>query len=238
MAGAIVAVFAKVATSAAIKTAIGAVVTAAFKGAVVGAVVGAATAAIKGDNVVDGALSGAKSGAIIGGALSIAGQALGVGKTAVNAEGTAAPTTNTPAFPGEAVKPAATEMLPSGATSGLSNYGASAVQTPVAPVTPQPVTPPPPTGILNRAANFVEQRPNQAMLFGQTLSGAAQGLLSQSASENDIEAMMERDRLNNADKKIDLSGVDLSSPSPKITGYRDLPRYKWNSETGRYEKVK
>lgn len=204
-------------------------VTAVYVGAAVGAVVGGVKAAISGDNILKGALKGAAVGAVTSGALNIVGQAAGlVGPSASSA----ATKTATTGVSTEIAAPSAGQTAVDTAQSGVS-VGAPHQ---LGPVAPPDVVSPPGKGILSSVSNFIETKPNQAMMLGQSLSGTAQGLISSKTQDANLAALMERDRLNR-EPFISLDGVSMNRVQPTVRNFKPLPSYKYDEETGRLVKV-
>jgi hypothetical protein len=186
------------------------VASAVFMGAAVGAVIGAGTALVTGKDPLKGALMGAISGgATAGVGQAISGAATAAGTAATSGAGVAAPT------------------LPA-ATSGMMPPVPPSVMAPsvAAPVAAAPTTAGSgSTGILSGVSNWINKNPMPAAIVAQGVGGAASGIAENRSADKELDALMERDRLNNSNQQINLSGMDLKTPLPSIGAFMDKPKW-------------
>lgn len=221
---AIGATFVALGASAATGAAVTAIATAVYVGAAYGAVAGAVTAVFTGEDVIDAAVKGAVIGGVSGGIMkgvgmftgaeSAAAADAGIGKTNIAQAGLEE------AVPGPGIEPG-TFGGEKAIKAAQAAQAQAAVQQPVSNFKPIAAAPPQQQpGILARAGNWIEKNPTQAMLLGQTIGGVASGISSARAKEKEIEALMERDRLNIESQKVkDLNKMNLKIALPTVSGF-------------------
>ena len=190
--------------------------------AAIGAVVGTATALISGGDVRDGAIKGALMGAVSGGIMGAVGQAgaasQAVGQTTAGSVSAAGPGMN-PMNPGIVAQ----GQIPQ--TAGMTGGAAGGLISPN--LTQQAPTAPPSTGLLSRLGGWIETNPQSAAIMSQTLGGAAQGMQESRTSRKEIEAIMERDRLNREHVKIGgLADSKVQPPNYRIDKFMDKPQWQ------------
>lgn len=216
---AFVAIGASAATGAAVATFVAAV----YVGAAIGAVVGAATSLITGGNILEGAIKGA----VIGGITRGVGSFLGPASTAGTAVGGVGEAGTGAIQAGEAGLSAGTAagstagtITSEGATfaigEGLSNAGNVVANTPAAT-----------GGVLSKMGGWIEANPSQAAIASQAIGGAAKGMYESRASKKEIDALMERDRLNRDALRVGgLSDITTRPTLPTISGFLEKPKWQ------------
>lgn len=200
---------------------VAAIATGILIGAAVGALIGGVTAALKGGDILKGALMGAVFGGITGGigaGLGLATGLLGAGAPAAGAgvseaaligvaeTGIAIPAT-TAAGPTIA---GAGGVIPgpiSGGTGTLAG-GAGA------------------TSALSKAAGWIGANPEVAKVGAAAIGGGAKGILEGQSKQKELDALMERDRLNREAKQIrGLTLVELKTVLPSIGKFTETPAW-------------
>ena len=191
-----------------------ALVVSVLKFAAIGAVVGVATALVTGGDPRDAAIKGALAGAVTGGVLGVAGAATATAGTTTAGSLTTAPAALNPMTPGIvaqgqiAAAPTTAASLAGGATQEAARGG-----------------------LLSKMGGWIEANPSQAAIVSQTLGGAAQGMQEARTSRKEIDALMERDRLNRESTQISgLTQSTVAPPSYKIDSFLDKP--KWQLDNG------
>ena len=196
--------------------------TAMVYGAIAGAVVSAVTN--KGNmlkNAVKGALSGAAGAGLASAGMGMAG-ATGTANTAVELS------------PLEA----AVELSALEAAGGI-DAATKAGEAAKAGGTVKTLTPPAeaPKGLLERAINWIETKPETAKILGQGAAGAAKSFIDKETSQAQIEALMERDRLNREALKVGgLAGLSKEPAIPQVGGFLDKPQWQLDPMTGLLQK--
>lgn len=226
MATAVAAVAVWAGASATTAAAIG---TAVVAGAVVGAVVGAGTVLSKGGDLGDvlkGAVLGATTGAVTGTITGGLGSYLSAGTSGV---GTGTVTAGEAGLEAGgvsgSVSPATASALESaGSTEAIMTAGANTTGQSLSAGASNAAAQ---GGMLGGAANWITQNPTQAMLLGQGVGGTAKSMTDARASEKEIDALMERDRLNRESLKISgLDSIQLKTVLPTISGFMERPKWQ------------
>jgi hypothetical protein len=186
-----------------------------YTSAVTGALVGAAMAAISGDDITSGALKGAAVGGVTGAvSASMNNQTTtqpATGDAGLAPVQTGDVTTETPATQ---VPKTETQMQPSQTTPQAA--------------TAQPQVSEEQGGLLSKATKWIEKNPKQAELVGKTLGSAAKAMLESRTREKELEAAMERAKLQNP--RIKLSGVKTKSVIPNIAGFAEKPEWSLDNQ--------
>jgi hypothetical protein len=216
---AIGAAFVAMGATAATGAAVTALVAAAYTYAVVGAVVGAATSLISGGSIIKGALKGAMIGGIggaIGSAAGLIGEAGATG-AGVGEAGLAGSEVGGGVAPLAADEFALTGAVGAGAGGGAgagAGAGAGGAGTGA-------------TGILGKAGEWIKTNPQSAALAAQGLGGAAKGISENMASQDTLNYLMERDRLNRDAIKIKgLTNIELKTVLPSIAKFTETPKWQ------------
>lgn len=212
-----------------------AVVSAVYVGAAVGALSGAAIAVARGDDILEGALKGAAYGGISGGLLKGAGMALssatapaapGVGPTIANASKDAAAS--------QSIGGAITEATGGGIAETTAGGMGTVIKAPqLALQTAKEAATTSGGGVLTRISDYINKNPESSKIIGSTLGGVAQGAMAGIQQDSNLEAELERAKLNRQPRITDLSQLNLSPEVPSVRGFKSLPRYSVDSETGR-----
>lgn len=201
--------------------------TAMVYGAIAGAVVSAVTN--KG-NMLKNAVKGALSGAA-GAGLASAG--MGTANTAVELSPLEA------AGGIDAGQATAGSQLSAVEASGGIDAATKAGEAAKAGGTVKTLTPPAeaPKGLLERAINWIETKPETAKILGQGAAGAAKSFIDKETSQAQIEALMERDRLNREALKVGgLAGLSKEPAIPQVGGFLDKPQWQLDPMTGLLQK--
>jgi len=221
------AAFVAMGASAAAGAAITTIATSVYVGAAIGAVVGAGVAAVTGGDIIEGALKGAAIGGItkgIGTGFSLAAE----GASAVEGVGTAAM---------EGVETAGAELghianaAPAAESAGaelghIASAGGSVAKD-VATNAAQEVGKQTSGGILSNAVGWLNDNPAMTEIAGKTIAGAAEGALTNRAKQKELEAAMERDKLNIQSQKVSgLDAMKLKVALPSIGNFTDTPTWQ------------
>lgn len=207
--------------------------TAMVYGAIAGAVVSAVTN--KGNmlkNAVKGALSGAAGAGLASAGMGMAG-ATGTANTAVELSPLEA------AGGIDAGQATAGSQLSAVEASGGIDAATKAGEAAKAGGTVKTLTPPAeaPKGLLERAINWIETKPETAKILGQGAAGAAKSFIDKETSQAQIEALMERDRLNREALKVGgLAGLSKEPAIPQVGGFLDKPQWQLDPMTGLLQK--
>jgi len=191
-------------------------------GAIAGAVMGAVLG--KGNvlkNAVNGALQGAGAAGVASGAMGFmagTGGAAGAGTKAVEAS-----------LIGEAgasgVGSAPSAGLSSGSLQNIAAADKFAASQKVAGGAGGE------TGLLSRAMSFIENKPETSKILAQGIGGAAKGYMDQKTSQTEIDALMERDRLNRESQMIGgLGSLKAGTAIPQVGGFLERPKWVLDSE--------
>ena len=216
--------------------------TAMVYGAIAGAVVSAVTN--KGNmlkNAVKGALSGAAGAGLASAGMGMAG-ATGTANTAVELSPLEAAVELSPleAAGGiDAGQATAGSQLSAVEASGGIDAATKAGEAAKAGGTVKTLTPPAeaPKGLLERAINWIETKPETAKILGQGAAGAAKSFIDKETSQAQIEALMERDRLNREALKVGgLAGLSKEPAIPRVGGFLDKPQWQLDPMTGLLQK--
>lgn len=227
--------FVAMGATAATGAAVAAVATAVYVGAAIGALAGAAVAIVTGGDVLEGAIKGA----IIGGVTKGIGAGMGLAADAGTTVARVGEAGVTGAEAGQIAQaglgytaggaPAAVSAAAPAVADVASQAGTvgGTVTSPTTLPTPPPTTPPPSSGgFLSGATNWINQNPMPAALLAQTVGGAATGISESRSRGREIEAAMERDRLNILAGKVrGLNTVDLKVALPTISAFAERPKW-------------
>jgi len=191
-------------------TAAATIATGVFYGIAIGALVGGVSAALKGGNILKGALTGALIGGITGGIggaiMGPAGVTTGgieqAGAGMISAPGEAAGMLGAPVGVAPALGSVATETIAGGVTAGTGGG----------------------TGFLG-AMDWINKNPDTAKVAASAIGGGAKALSESQTAEANLEAQMERDKLNQISG---LNLVELKTALPSIKEFANRP--EWNEK--------
>lgn len=182
------------------------VASAVYTSAVIGALVGAATSMMSGGDVMDGAMKGALIGGVTGGISKYSSETSAVQPVTTGEAGTQAVDLDT----------GQTTMLPPEQTN---------IQT----------APTENRGLLQKTTDWVQKNPQSAQILSQTVGGAAKAIMDKKQRDEELQYLMERDRLNRNVNKINLKGLEGGTVAPEIGEFTQRPKWELGN-AGLFEK--